>query len=383
MDRIRATHAQIDLRALVHNFQLLDSSHPHPFMCPMIKANGYGHGDIEIAGALIRAGAKHLGVGLIEEGVRLRDAGVTQDIIFFGVIDPNNVQAIIDYKLTPVISGLDQLEWMTEAAKERGVVARGHLKLDTGMHRFGIWYEQATQAFEALASSGFKLNGVMTHLAEGEDIHDPKGFTATQLARFEEALVPGRVKFPGLVTHVYNSAGVLGAIGLSSPGLNQHGARPGISLFGYSPIECDMAEQLRPVMHLKSKVVHIQKVAAGDGVSYGRSWTATRDSVIGILPMGYADGLPRGLSNKAKVLVQGELCPLVGNVTMDNVLVDLTNLAPKYGAEGLKFSEVTFFGYDEKGQFLSAHEWAQHTQSITWEILTRIGERVPREFVGG
>lgn len=385
----RPTQAVIHLDHLRHNLQLLESlTAEGQFFCPMVKANAYGHGDVEIALALEQAGVTAMGVGLIEEGVLLRSMGLKSQLLFFGTMDAKGARACIDAKLTPVLSSWDQVRAL-RALIPNGQTFGVHLKFDTGMHRLGFEPDQVEKLVEYFHENPeLDLQGVMTHLHSGEDALDPQGESFKQLRAFEslagefDAWAPWR--------HTLNSAGLLNLARLRRSGRDEmagvslkQGVRPGLALYGLSPVE-GLSElgEFKPVMSLRSKVIRVRRIKQCEGVAYGHRWKAPRDSVIGVVPVGYADGYHRALSGRAQVLCDGRRLPVVGNVTMDYFMIDMTDLVGDGTPEAFQWKEVTLFGYDSKGNLLSAIELAEWSQTISWEILTSVGERVPRVIDG-
>lgn len=385
MKRIRETCAVIHLKNLEHNVRILKSQLANEgiFFCPMVKANAYGHGDVIIAKSLEQMGVSQMGVGLIEEGAFLRSHGVKTPILFFGMSDYRSIKEITHNKLIPLVSEFSQLKDLERELPEGHPV---HLKFDTGMHRLGFSPEKTLELVDHFQmSSKLKLEGVLTHLHTGEDFSSEDSASFRQLAHFHEI----RQKFQPITQkrriyfHALNSAGYLNSIRnrdfyTKHLSLKNLGVRPGLALYGIKPIECSEI-QLQPVMSLRSQVVKIQKVKNGDGVSYGHTWKASRDSLIGIVPIGYADGYHRNLSNKASVLWEDQRIPQIGNVCMDYLMVDLTDLQIKNNLDDILKGEITLFGESKNGVALSAEELAQKSGTIVWEILTSVGVRVPRE----
>ena len=385
LDQHRPTQAVIHLDHLRHNLKVLESLSPNgQFFCPMVKANAYGHGDVEVARVLEEAGVTTMGVGLIEEGVLLRGMGIQSQLLFFGTMDAAGAKACLESKLTIVLNSWDQLK-ILEAQVPSGEKVQVHIKFDTGMHRLGFEADQVKKLVEYFHDHPeFDVEGVLTHLHSGEDASDPQGQSFAQLREFDrlaaefEAWAPWR--------HTVNSAGLLNLARLRKMGRDEiagvslkQGSRPGLALYGLSPLDgLEEIAELKPVMSLMSKIVRIKKIPKGEGVSYGHRWKAERDSWIGIVPVGYADGYHRLSSNRAEVLCDGKRVPVIGNVTMDYFMIDLTGLVGAGGAEAFLWKEVTLFGYDSKGQLLSPHDLAKWAQTIPWEILTSVGERVPR-----
>jgi alanine racemase len=336
----------------------------------MVKANAYGHGDIHIVKSLESLGCQRFGVGLVEEGVHLREAGrALSEILVFGFAGKNAISEMLQRKLTPVVSDWDQLETLSDLSRERVSI---HLKLDTGMHRLGFPVAELEKVFEfAKSTKNLRVVGICTHLAAAENLGDEDGSSYAQLSLFKSAL--GKINPRGLLFHAYNTEGALRA--MNSSELQKefpYGLRPGLGLYGLADPGSPLSQNLLPVMSLKSKVVSVQKVKKGQSVSYGGTWTAPKDSVVGIVPVGYADGIPTQLSNRGFVLVEDSRLPIVGRVCMDYTLVDVTSLTTPI------MKNVEFFG-----EHISAHEVANLVGTISYDILTRISERVPRVFSGG
>jgi alanine racemase len=345
----------------------------------MVKANGYGHGDVEISKQLEKDGVKHLGVGLIEEGLLLREMGVQTGLLFFGVCDERGAKVAVENRMTPVMSTWDQIRAF-EACAPAGYPV--HLKFDTGMHRLGFSMKDVIKLSQYFANqSKMKVEGVLTHLHTGEDAFNTEGSSFAQLKLFQ--IVEKAFQAQNVMSHTLNSAGLIGFLSHQGKVLPHgispiQGVRPGLAIYGVSPVK-DSPLFLKPVMSLRSKTVKYHFVPAGEGVSYNHTWTAPTDSVIAIIPIGYADGYHRLLSNKAEVLFRGQRVPLVGNVCMDYLMADVTSTLKNETVDSLKPEPVTLFGQDEKGNEISVGELAQKAQTISWEILTSVGERVPRE----
>jgi len=378
--RYRPTFAKIDLDALSRNFKALKKLQKSSFICPMIKANAYGHGDIEVSRALEKNRPSALGVGLIEEAVRIREGGIKSPILFFGAIDKLSAPALHEYSITPVISDWEQFELIKLEAK-KGEVAI-HLKMNTGMQRYGFNYDLKTIQLlneELNHTNNIRVDGFMTHLACGEDFCSKESYSRIQLGRFLDAYKKIH-KLRKSTLHIFNTTGI---VSYSQSTLTKDiklGSRPGIGLYGFAPSLRWAENHLQPVLSLQSRIVHLTKVKKGNSISYGRSWVAKQDSLIGVVPIGYADGLPRALSNKGKVLICNHFAPIVGNVTMDNIMVDLTRISKIHGTEALIGKEVILIGQDNQSNKILVSDWSKLTGTIEWEILTGISERVPRVF---
>jgi alanine racemase len=372
----RSTFAEIDLRKIKSNYLALRSRvEVGGFFCPMVKANAYGHGDVEIASILAQAGATHMGVGLIEEGVRLRDGGIKQDLLMYGIFDRAAAKAILDYKLTPVLSMWEQIRSLKEILpKEQSWPV--HIKFNTGMNRLGFALEEAQALSDYFKTeTQLKLIGVCTHMAIGEDIQKPDGYSQEQLKRFQEVKKIFQ-DFKSLKFHAHNSSALMGAFEANGA---VEGARPGIALYGVVPPN-STAQDLSPAMSLYSQIVITQKVKKGARVSYGGNWTATRDSTIGVVCIGYGDGYSRFFSNKGVMLCRGQKVPVLGTVCMDYTMVDLTDV-PAANSETLRGESVLLFGRSSESAILDIRDVSALIGTIPYEIITCIGRRVPRSYI--
>jgi alanine racemase len=365
----RPTRAIIRLDFLKQNFKILKALNNNLFICPMVKANAYGHGSVEVSNALIQAGATHLGVALVEEALVLRQQKINSDILVFGGFDNQSVNQIVQHKLTPVIGTLENLKMLSMA----GVAVNIHLKIDTGMHRMGILPEQVEQAITLIKNSGkINLVGLATHLLSGHEASSSEA----QLQKFDKALL--KFQNTNMVKHVFNSTGLL----CSAKNHIQYGSRPGILLYGPCPnLPQQQLSQFKQVMTLRTKVIRYHHLRPGDTVSYGATWTAQQESIIAVLPVGYADGVKRSLSNKGTVLFKNQKAKIVGTVCMDYTMIDVTHIVGSGAANSIALEEVTIFGYDSDNHFISVQEMAEAAGTISYEMMTGLGGRVPREFV--
>lgn len=391
MEIYRKTFAEINLDHLAHNVRVLQNAFPKaPFMCPMIKANAYGHGDVQLAKFLEKLGIQHLGVCLIEEGLSLREAGIKAEVLVFGGFDFEGAQKIIQFQLMPVVSSWEQLDHLEAAATAAVSI---HLKFDTGMGRLGFSPLEAQKLFDRLwQNKKIRLKALLTHLYQADDAQDEEGKTSVQLRQLHQVSLV--FKPFQIFCHALNSAGALNLMHfqkqknekVNHPLLLQNwGLRPGLMIYGYNPLDASARQicDLKPVMTLKSVANNFRLMKIGESVSYGGTWTAKRESIIAVVPIGYADGYHRVLSNQSFVLFNGFRVPVVGNVCMDYIMLDVTDAVKGSDLGEIKNQEVTLFGFDSQGGFLSAEELAKkNSHSITWEILTSVGERVPRIYTG-
>jgi alanine racemase len=383
----RPTVAVVDLNAIVSNFHFLRGlADPGAFFCPMVKANAYGHGDVEVARVLRREGATHLGVATIEEGIGLRESGDKGIIVVFCIFfDDTGAREIVERCLTPVVSSWDQLACL-EKAVDKDSTFFIHLKFNTGMNRLGFPIADAPKLREWLSQHpNFRLEGICTHLFRGDDAGDSDGDTYMQFSNFVVAL--GAFEGISYKAHALNSAATVSFARSASAHIlfdrdrfGPLGARPGISLYGAQASErVELQMELKPAMTLKSSVILINRLRAGEVVSYGAKWSAKRESWIGVVPIGYGDGYMRIHSNKSAVLCRGHQVPIVGAVCMDYLMIDMTDVM-RPGEQPLPGEEIVLIG--EQGQHrILADDLAQAAGTISYEILTRVGERVPRHYI--
>jgi alanine racemase len=375
-DTVRATRAEVNLASLRHNFHVLTKHAGSTALWPVLKADAYGHGAPAVARTLERAGAKGFCVALVEEAVELRDAGIRAPILVMGGYYGNHHEDVLHHGLMPVVYEAEQLEAFARVARFRGGEPLDvHVKIDTGMARLGVRMDDLEAFADDLsARSELRAFGAMTHFACADA--DGVDHAHEQVRRFEEAL--GKLRLRGVkpqVRHAANSAAVLRGIGLYDM------ARPGLALFGASPRTtsgASLTEELKPVLRVRSEVIALRDVKVGEGAGYGHLWRAERPTRIATIAMGYADGFHRALTGKASVLVRGKRAPLVGAVSMDMAMVDVTDV------EGITLhDEVVVLGTQEGPlgrDTISADELAGWSGQIPWEIFCGISRRVPRFY---
>jgi alanine racemase len=362
---MRPTWAEIDLDSLLHNFNVVKGLLKHcTGVLSVVKADAYGHGAVEVSRALVEAGTDMLGVASVEEAVELRDYGIEIPILLLGGLRPEEAPVVVEHSLTPCLFSLNAAQALDAESGKAGKRSPYHLKIDTGMVRLGISPEE-TDAFLG-GLSGYKnivMEGALTHLTSAFS-ESPEG-TRAQLNRFSEivSLIRKRGFRPGYL-HSANSAAIQ-----RFPESHMDLVRPGIMLYGSDGVS---GLGLKPVMKLKTRIIQLRRVSAGTPVSYGGTFVTARPSVIATLPIGYADGYMRSLSNRAKVSISGSLAPIAGTVCMDLIMVDVTDV------EGVSVGdEVVLFG-DDMVSVDSVAVWA-HT--ISYEILSITGKRVPRRYI--
>jgi alanine racemase len=373
---IRPTRAEIDLGALTRNHETLRAAAPGVDVLAVVKADAYGHGAVPVSRALEAAGVRFLGVALVEEGLALREAGLRGDILVLGGAYEGGWETMLEHRMIPVVFRPEHLTALDAAARARGVTARAHVKVDTGMGRLGVLPADVPAFLEAArACRRIELEGLCSHFANA-DLADA-ALTGLQVTRFRAALAQMRAAgFDPRWRHLSNSAGLL-ALPEARDGVEMNLARPGLALYGLVPAPwLRPARILEPVLSWKTAVVHLKSVPAGTPISYGSTWTTPRPSRIATLPVGYADGWSRLLSNRGTVLIRGRRAPIVGRVCMDLCMVDVTDVpAAEVG------DEVVLLGR-QGTEVQDAHQLAGLQGTIAYDVLCAIGARVPRVVVG-
>ena len=371
----RPTRAEIDLAAIAANVRVAcELAGKTAAVMAVVKADAYGHGAAPVAREALGAGATWLGVAVPEEAAPLRAAGLQARILVLGPIAPEQAVAVVAHDLDQCVSDPGQAEAISREAVARGRVQRLHLKVDTGMGRVGVPPRAACAAAERIAAlPAVRLVGLMTHFAAA-DADDPE-FTREQIARFEavsESLRAAGFAIP--LRHAANSAGLV-----RHPDARFDLVRPGIMLYGCPPCAARRPgdRALAPALRLRTAISQLADLAAGASVSYGRTFVAPRDMRIATLPIGYADGLSRLLSGRGQALILGRRVPIVGRVCMDMAMVDVTHLP------GARVGDETVLIGRQGGEEITADEVAGLAGTISYEVLCRIGPRVPRTYHGG
>lgn len=375
---LRPTRAEISLDNIghnVHEFRRLLG--PDVQIMAVVKADGYGHGAVETARRALQAGASRLGVALVEEGLELRRAGIEAPVLLLGYTDPAAAPLLLRYRLTPALLGLEQARLFSGSCAAEGGTLPVHLKVDTGMGRIGVRPGEAAAFIDAVSRlPGLKLEGIFTHLSSADEESDEaRAYTAGQLRHFDDIAAAARQRGIALpLCHAANSAAAL-----LFPRSRCNMIRLGISLYGCYPspwMKHSVPVKLRPAMSLKSKIVFLKEVPAQTHVSYGRSYCTAANSVIATLPIGYADGYSRRLSNSGQVLVRGRRAPIVGRICMDQMMIDVSHI--RGAAEG---DEAVLYGSQDSGS-ITVEEVAQLLGTINYELLCNVGKRVPRRYLG-
>ena len=365
----RPTACYVDLDALRWNFrQVREKIGPGVRVLSVVKADAYGHGAREVARALAAAGSESFGVATLEEGVELRAAGIQSPILVLAGVYPEQLGEFIQHRLTPAICETEAFKQLEKEARRRGVTLNFHLKVDTGMGRIGLPSAEVERWLPEMGQlESLKLEGLFSHFSHAESVEG--SYTQSQLKAFQ--LVLKRLRSAGYNppwVHLANSAAVI-----TLPSAHFTMVRPGLMLYGAYPSPV-MASQvaLKPVLSWRTRVLQLKRVPEGSSISYGQIFVTQRESSIATLPVGYADGYPRLLSNRGEVLIRGQRAPVAGRICMDLTMVDVTDIR---GVE--QGDEVVLLGAQGKAA-ISADEMARWAETISYEIFTSISDRVPR-----
>jgi len=370
----RPTWAHIDLEALASNFHVIKSRiNEGVKVIAVVKANAYGHGAVECARRLAHEGADWFGVALPEEGIGLRRSGITQPILCLAGFWEGQAAACIQKRLVPIVYRLDLIEALDTAARDAGIITDVHVKIDTGMGRLGVRFDEVAEFADALKRfENIRVDGLMTHFAAADD-PTCETLTEDQIERFESV---GRLfrahGFAPRYLHSANSAGIF-----SHPEALGNMVRPGGVLYGlWRDILPPSTEnnKLRPVMSVHSRIMMLKWVPQGETIGYGCTFEASRKSLVATVPIGYDDGYLRGLSNRSHVIVRGRYAPVVGRISMDLTILDVTSV------EGVELGDtVTLLGRNGDLE-IPAEELARIAGTLSYEVTCGIGERVPRVY---
>jgi alanine racemase len=363
---------EIDLGALEENYRAIRGKVPPDvkILC-VVKADGYGHGAVPVARRLESVGADYFGVATIDEGVELRSNGIALPILVMGGVMPwDETRAIWEHRLTPVLADFDGLHRLARDAEQHELPINTHVKVDTGMGRLGFSPDELDALANALKGAGYiRVEGLMSHFASSEQRDE---YGVSQINRFNKAadFLKSHAILPPLL-HMANSGAVC-----QYPEAHFNMVRVGIMLYG-SYSGAGLADKIRvsPVMKLASRVAYVKLFGAQSALSYGRTFITRRETKVAYIAAGYANAIPRALSNKGAVLVRGQRCPIIGRVCMDWVLVDVTDLPDVAPGE-----EAVFMG-TAGNNAITADEIAGHAGTIPYEILCSVSRRMPRKYV--
>jgi alanine racemase len=367
-----STWIEVDLDRFAANLAAIRSVAGGGDLLLVVKADAYGHGAVEIARAARDEGVAWVGVATLHEGIQLRDAGIGMPIVVLSPLLPSEVNEAVAHQLEPTLADRSLAQAFSEAVEPSGRPLRVHVEIDTGMGRTGV-FEPDAEAFltDLVKLPGLRLASVYTHFPDADA--DDVSFAEQQTARFRmllERLVQSGIEPARL--HASNSAGLLNV-----PAGRFDGVRVGLVAYGHVPPASRTPIALRPVMSFKSRLVQVRQLPAGASVSYGRTWVAERPSRIGVVAVGYGHGMSWLLSNRGRMLVRGMQVPVVGRVTMDLTMVDLTDLPVAEVGD-----EVVIFG-SQSDTTLSLEQVAEWSDTLPYEVMCTIGKRVTRIYVRG
>ncbi len=365
----RGAIAEIDLSCITHNLNLIKRLTGLPVIA-IVKADAYGHGAVEVSKRLVGEGISSLAVAYVEEGISLRDAGIKSPIIV--LFERTDLSSLIEYNLTPVIHDMEMAIRLSEEAKKRGVIVDVNVKIDTGMGRLGLSTDDAMAKLEDIIHlDNIRIRGVMSHFSEA-DIAD-REYAVKQVNEFLKIRQFLKGKLDNVIFHMANSAAIFS---MSESHLD--GVRPGLALYGYSPFGDERTDspvnKLRPSMTVKTKILCLRRLTRGNPVSYGRTFITSRDSLIGVLPVGYADGYFRSLSNNAYVIINGKRAPVVGRVCMDLTMIDVTDIEDVSAGD-----DVILMGR-QGNEEITAWELAKKAGTIPYEVIIALGGRSRRVY---
>lgn len=374
---LRRSWAVVNLDNVAHNVtEIRKKLRPGCMIMGVVKADAYGHGDKYIADELIKLGVNWFAVSNINEAMSLRNQGIYHPILILGTTPVGNAKQLCEYNITQTVYSMDYARLLQAEAEKQGVTVQCHIKVDSGMGRIGFDGSNLEEAVEQIKQAccypNLQCDGIFTHFSSSDEYNEPSiDYTHLQFQRFKA--VVDRLEQEGIhfsLHHCCNSGGIV-----NYPDYHWDMVRAGILLYGLVPDNgCKGKIQLKPVMELKAVISMVKNVKAGSKISYGRTFTAPRDMRIATLPIGYADGYHRSLSNRGKMLINGKFAKIVGRVCMDQLLLDVTEIPE--AEEGM---EVTIVGQDG-GQKITMEEIARLSDTVHYEIMCIIGKRVPRVY---
>jgi alanine racemase len=366
--------AQVNLDSIAHNTVILRGHvRKNAEIMGVVKADAYGHGIRQVIPVLLQNGVTRLAVSMLDEAIELRKNGVEVPILILGYTDPRRADEIVAYNVTQTVYSADLAQSLSMAGQRAGREVRIHIKVDTGMGRVGFLsgFEAVKQISDIGKMDNIVIEGLYTHFSSADEASD--AYTLQQFERFMSICSElGRLGIQIPIKHVCNSAAAI-----RFPFMHLDMVRVGILLYGMSPspVVCAADLGFRSAMTLKANIVLIKKVEQGQPISYGRTFTTARESVIATIPIGYADGYSRTLSNKAEVLIKGRRYPIVGTICMDTCMADITGAADEIRVG----DDVVLFGGSKEGQ-IAIEEIATLMGTINYEVTCLIGKRVPRVY---
>ena len=366
--RILKTWAEIDLAALRHNIQTIKQLLGSGIrIMAVVKCNAYGHGVMEVTRELISQGIEALGISSLFEGIELRRIFKDVPIVVLSAGMSGQAEEFMEYSLAPIVCSWEMVHPLAEAAKKRGTRAKVHVKIDTGMGRIGVWHQYADEFIRSLYNTpGIEIEGICSHFATADE--KDLSFAKKQLEWFNR-LLEKIEDLPIKYKHISNTGAIF-----NLPSSYHNMVRPGASLYGIPPSRhIRGSSALKPALTLKAKIAFIKKIPPGRTLSYGRTFRTKKDMVVATLPVGYGDGIPRYLSNKGHVLIKGQRAPILGTVTMDQIM-DITHLSDVHT------EDVAVLIGKQGQEEISAFEIARIGQTTPYEIFTSINKRVQRIY---
>jgi len=373
MQNIRPVWLEINLDAIAHNVRTIKGIvGRNTQIIAVVKANAYGHGAVEVSQVALENGVAILAVGVVEEGMILRKAGIKAPILICGLTLKDQLEPLLSYNLTPTICDLQILEALSKVAGENGKTVGIHIKIDTGMGRLGVSPPKTLNFVKKISKMrNIKIEGIFTHLAATNE--EDGIYTRMQFDEYKKALL--ELEKEGInipLKHIANSAAIL-----NSSYMYLDAVRPGIILYGLFPSpKSKRTVKLKPAAEFKTKIIFLKKVPPGKSIGYGRTYITTKPTKVATLPVGYADGYSRLLSNKAEVLVRGQRAPIIGRICMDLCMIDVTHIPQVQIGD-----EVILWGR-QGSEIIWAEEIAGKIGSIVYEVICMVDkERVPRVFI--
>lgn len=373
--KLNRSWAEINLDNIAHNVrEIRRITNKRAEIMGVVKADAYGHGVLEVSRTLLNNGVTRLAVSMLDEAIQLRNNGITAPILILSYTDPRRADEIIANDVTQTVFSHDLAEALSDAAVKQGRKVKIHIKIDTGMTRVGFMpgYSAVKNVLQISKLPGIIVEGLFTHFASADEAD--KSYTYMQFERFMSIVNElSRVGVHIPVKHVANSAAII-----EFPEMHLDMVRPGIILYGLYPSEEVSRDKidLKAAMTLKANVILVKNVEKGTSISYGRIFTTSRESKIATIPIGYADGYTRLLNNKAKVLINGELAPVVGKICMDQCMVDVTDMEHEVHTG----DEVVLFGKQGDKEIL-VDDIAKSIGTINYELVSIIGKRIPRVYL--
>lgn len=364
----RPTWAEINLKNLDYNFKLVKrlAGKEVKILVP-VKADGYGHGIVAVSKRLERLGVDYLGIASIDEGIALRNAGIKTPILVLSTVLPNDAKPVIAYNLTQTVCTKELARALSSEAVKKNKVAKVHVKIDTGMHRIGVARGGAYTFIKEIAKlKNLIIEGIFTHFPCADT---SPSFTKEQIKMFDDLI--RTLEKDGIVIALKHAQNSLGVIGYPQGHCTM--IRPGLMLYGLYPAQ-DLKIKLKPLLSLKTKIIFIKTIAKGKGVSYGHSYISSSKMKVATLPIGYGDGYPRALSNKAYCLVNGKKAKIIGRICMDQTMINITKI------EGVSVGQEVVLIGKQKGEAITAEQLARLADTIPYEIVCNLGDRIRRVY---